>query len=152
MVGKIKGAVAPFLRIKEMNLIILIMIFLMTIGVVAEAQEWQESYDPNTEIAIKGKIVEVIEKGKGPVVIGINKNDKIYNVITAPAWYIIQEKIDFKLGDEVVVHGAKFFSKKGELFIIARSIHNIKNGKIYQFREDQNMMPKWRGRGKHFRY
>jgi lysyl-tRNA synthetase class II len=149
---KIKGAVAPFLRINKIKLSILIMIYLIIIDAVVSAQEWHESYDPNTEISIKGKIVEVIDKGKVPVVIGIIKNEKIYNVITAPGWYIIQERIDFKLGDEVVVHGSKFFSKKGELFIIARSIHNIQNGKIYQLREDHNMMPKWRGKGKHFRY
>jgi len=109
---KIKGAVAPFLRINKMKLSILIMIYLIIIDAVVSAQEWHESYDPNTEISIKGKIVEVIDKGKVPVVIGIIKNEKIYNVITAPGWYIIQERIDFKLGDEVVVHGSKFFFKK----------------------------------------
>jgi hypothetical protein len=66
--------------------------------------------------------------------------------LTAPGWYIAQEKIELKLGDEVVVHGAKFFSKNGELFLIARSIHNISNGKIYSFR-DEFMKPCWRGKG-----
>ncbi|MGC8795747.1 hypothetical protein [Thermodesulfovibrio sp.] len=127
---------------------IVIMIFLITIGQIAEAQEWEESYDPNTEIAIKGKIAEIIYRDYGPVVIGITKHDKIYNIITAPRWYIEQEKIEFNLGDEVVVHGAKFFSKKGELFIIARSIHNISTAKIYSFR-DENMKPCWSGGRQH---
>jgi len=127
------------------------MIFLITIGAVAEAQEWEESYDPNTEIAIRGKIAEVIQRDRGPVVIGIIKHDRIYHVLTAPGWYIEQEKIELRLGDEVVVHGAKFFSKKGELFIIARSIHNISTGKIFLFR-DEFMKPCWRGRGLHRKF
>ncbi len=134
--------------IKMMKWIIVIMISLITIGQVAEAQEWEESYDPNTEIAIKGKIAEIIQRDYGPVVIGITKHDKIYSIITAPGWYIEQEKIEFNLGDEVVVHGSKFFSKKGEFFIIARSIHNISTGKIYSFRDD-NMKPRWREGKKH---
>lgn len=125
---------------------ITIMIFLITLCKFAMAQQFEESYDPNTEITIKGKIAEIVQRQHGPVIIGISKQDKIYYVLTAPSWYIEQEKIELKLGDEVVLHGAKFFSRKGELFIIARSIHNISTGKIYSFR-DKSMKPCWRGKG-----
>lgn len=127
---------------------VFIMIFLITLTTSSWSQEFEESYDPNTEIAIKGKIAEVIQRNQGPVVIGIVKNDRIYHVITAPGWYIEQEKINLNMGDEVVVHGSKFFSKKGELFLIARAIHNISTGKIYLFR-DENMKPCWRGGRQH---
>lgn len=130
----------------KITLGILIISFLAGIATVTEAQQWQESYDPNTEIAIKGKIVEIMQKERGQIIIGVLKQNMIYNVFTAPRWYIEEEKIDFKLGDEVVVHGAKFFSKEGTIFIIARSIHNISTGKIYQFR-DEFMKPCWRGKG-----
>ncbi len=125
---------------------ITIMIFLITLCKFAMAHQFEESYDPNTEITIKGKIAEIVQRQHGPVIIGISKQDKIYYVLTAPSWYIEQEKIELKLGDEVVLHGAKFFSRKGELFIIARSIHNISTGKIYSFR-DKYMKPCWRGKG-----
>lgn len=142
------GAFCPHLRINAMKWSIIIMIFLITITKFAMAQPFEESYDLNTEISIKGKIAEVIQREQGAVVIGIIKNDKIYHVITAPRWYIDQEKIEFNLADEVVVHGAKFFSKKGEIFIIARSIYNLSTGKIYTFR-DEFMKPCWRGKGQH---
>lgn len=149
MVGKkTRGAFAPFLRIAIIKGSILLMFALLFINTVAFAQEWHESYDPNTEVAIRGKIVGIIQKHQGPVVIGVLQKDKIYNVLTAPSWYIEQEKIDLKPGDDIVVNGAKFFSKKGELFIFARSINNISKGKIYSFRENHHMKPKWRGRGK----
>ena len=144
---KIKGAVAPFLRIEIMKWIIVIMILLIITGVIAYAQEWEESYDPNTEITIKGTIAEVIQRQHGPVIIGILKEDTIYNVVTAPRWYIEQERMEFKLGDKVIVHGSKFFSRKGELFLIARSINNISKGKNYSFR-DEFMKPCWRGKGR----
>lgn len=124
------------------------MVVTLLINKVAYSQEWSESYDPNTEVVLKGKIVEIIYKHQGPVIIGVLQKDKIYSVLTAPMWYIEQEKIDLKVGDDIVVNGAKFFSKKGKLLIFARSIHNITEGKIYSLREDHQMKPKWRGRGK----
>lgn len=133
---KIKGAVAPFLRIEIMKWIIVIMILLIITGAIASAQEWIESYDPNTEIAIKGTIAKVIQRKHGPLIIGILKEDTIYNVVTAPGWYIEQERMEFKVGDKVIVHGSKFFSRKGELFLIARSINNISKGKNYSFRDE----------------
>lgn len=128
-----------------MKLSIIITIFLITFGQTVMAEQFEELYDPNTEITIKGKIAEFIQRKHGPLVIGILKQERIYFVLTAPRWYIEQEKIEFNLGDELVVNGSKFFSKKGEIFIIAKSIHNISNGKIYSFR-DEFMKPCWRGK------
>ncbi len=145
---KSKGAVAPFLRIEIMKWIIVIMTSILFIFTSASAQEWVESYDPNTEITIKGTIAEVIQRKHGPLIIGILKEDTIYNVVTAPGWYIEQERMEFKLGDKVIVHGSKFFSRKGELFLIARSINNISKGKNYSFR-DEYMQPCWRGGKQH---
>lgn len=144
--GKIKGAFCPFLKVEMMKWSIIIMIFLVTSGQTVMAEQFEDLYDPNTEITIKGKITEFIQRKHGPFVIGILKQDRIYYVLTAPRWYIEQEKIEFNLGDELLVHGSKFFSKKGEIFIIARSIHNISKGKIYSFR-DEFMKPCWRGKG-----
>lgn len=126
---------------------ILIMTIIFTIGSITVAQQW-EDYDPNTETTIKGKIVEVLQRPNGLVVLGVLKGDKVYYILTAPKWFYDQEKISLVLGDDIVVHGAKYFSRRGELFFIARSIHNLSNGKMYSFREERHMRPKWRGRGK----
>lgn len=124
-------------------------IFIMSLFIILNsnvmAQQWEESYDPNTEVVIKGKIVEISSRAKGPVVLGIIKQNRIYYIITAPRWYFDEEKINLRVGDEIVVHGAKFFSHKGEFFLIARSIHNISDGKIYSLR-DQFFKPCWRGK------
>ncbi|MCX8034123.1 MAG: hypothetical protein N3A00_02255 [Thermodesulfovibrio sp.] len=130
-----------------MKLGILIMTLIFTISSIAVAQQW-EDYDPNTETAIKGKIVEVLQRPNGPMVLGVLKGGKVYYILTAPKWYYDQEKISLTIGDEIVVHGSKYFSRRGELFLIARSIHNLSNGKIYSFREEHHMKPKWRGRGR----
>ncbi|MCX7988791.1 MAG: hypothetical protein N2647_05055 [Thermodesulfovibrio sp.] len=126
---------------------ILIIAIVVTIITTTFAQQW-EDYDPNTETTIKGKIVEVLQRTNGPVILGVLKGDKVYYILTAPRWYYEREKISLSIGDDIVVNGAKYFSRRGELFLIARSIHNISNGKMYSFREENHMKPKWRGRGR----
>lgn len=111
------------------------------------AQEWEDNYDPNTEVEVKGKIVDIAVRERGPVILGIERNNKIYYILTAPRWYIEQEKIELKNGDEVLIHGAKFFTKRGEMFLIARSIQNLTTGKLYSFR-DKSLKPSWKERGK----
>ncbi len=148
MVKKERGLSSPLLTGKKMKQIILLISLILTVSGIASAQEWEESYDPNTEISIRGKIAEIIIREHGPVILGISRNDRIYSVITGPRWFIEQEKIEFKTGDEVLVQGAKMFSKRGEIFLLARSIHNINNGKTYSFRDDFSK-PCWRGKGRH---
>lgn len=130
---------------------VLLIAIIFTISSMTSAQQW-EDYDPNTETTIKGKIVEVLQRHNDPVVLGVLKGNKVYHILTAPKWYYEQEKISLSIGDEIVVHGAKYFSRRGELFFIARSIHNISNNKMYSFREDHHMKPKWRGRGRDGRH
>lgn len=127
---------------------IIIIILILSIQAFANAQGWEESYDPNTEILIQGKVVDIVLRIRGPVVIEVLKKDRIYSIVTAPAWYLDQEKIKISIGDEVVVRGAKFFSRKGEIFFIAREIQNLSTSKTYLFR-DEFMKPCWRGRGHH---
>lgn len=129
------------------SLIIVSILSIVTLSNILMAQSWQE-YDPNTETSIRGKIVEILQRPNGPVVLGVLRGDKLYHVITAPQWYFEQQRIEFKLGDDIVVHGSKYFSNRGELFLIARLIHNISNGRIYTFREESDMKPQWRGKGK----
>ncbi|WP_460177109.1 hypothetical protein [Thermodesulfovibrio hydrogeniphilus] len=124
---------------------------LITTGEVVSAHDWEEQYDPNTEITIKGKISEIIIREHGPVILGVIKDNRIYNVLTAPYWYFEQERIQLNTGEEVVVYGAKFFSRRGEKFLMAREIHNISTGKIHTFR-DESLHPCWRGRGKHRKF
>lgn len=126
--------------------IFLIIIFCIAVSETVIAQHWEESYDPNTEITIKGKITDILQRERGVVALGVLKNARIYRIITAPVWYLDEEKIDFSIGDEVIVSGAKFFSRSGELLIISRSIQNISKGKMYYFR-DEFMKPQWRRKG-----
>ncbi|MEJ5227451.1 hypothetical protein [Thermodesulfovibrio sp.] len=111
------------------------------------AQEWGESYDPNTEVSLKGKLSATLISKKGPVILEVTRNDRNFTVITAPFWFLQQEGIELRVGDEVIIQGAKYFSRNGEMFIIARSIHNLTNGQKYNLR-DEELKPNWKGKGK----
>ena len=140
------GAKAPLILMLGM-----VMIGILITNSEIAAEDWEEQYDPNTEIAIKGKISEILIRDHGPIILGVAKDNKIYLVLTAPHWYFEQERIRLNIGDEIVVYGAKFFSRRGEKFLMARSIHNISTGKIHTFR-DESLKPCWRGRGKHRKF
>lgn len=146
---KHRGGSSPLKMEKYMIIVSFVSIVLLFVmGSISMAQEDEKSYDPNTEVSIRGKITEIIIRQKGPVIIGFAGQQKIYQVLISPRWYIESEKIELKTGDELVVNGAKFFSRTGEIFIIAREIKNITTGKIYTLR-DESLRPLWRGKGKH---
>jgi len=52
---------------------IIIIILILSIQAFANAQGWEESYDPNTEILIQGKVVDIVLRIRGPVVIEVLK-------------------------------------------------------------------------------
>lgn len=151
MDSKERGGHSPLKSKVTMRKIIILQITVIAmffLSIEAFAEQWEDRYDHNTEITLKGKVAEIIVKDRGPVLIGVVKNERVYNVMTAPRWFIEESNINFSLSDEVVVYGSKYISRKGELFIIAREIHNISKGKIYVLREDDGYLPKWRQRGK----
>ncbi|MCS7279031.1 MAG: hypothetical protein NZ530_03105 [Thermodesulfobacteriaceae bacterium] len=106
-------------------------------------EELFERYDPNTEITLQGKIVEIWVVPKRPVIIGVKKQEKIYQVVLAPKWFIIENHIEIDYQDEVVIKGAKFFTPDGNLLILAKTLENLRTKKRYLLR-DEFLKPFWR--------
>ena len=127
--------------------ILLITIFLLASLVWAQ-EELADRYDENTELTLSGQILEISDKGRGPVIFKVraDKDSKVYNVVAAPAWFLARDNINFKVGDRIEVIGSKFLSKGGEIFIVSRQCRHP-HGSPCGLR-DGEMRPKWRGRGK----
>lgn len=107
--------------------------------------EITEGYDENTEITVRGTITEIIHI-KGPVILKLKSRNRVYDVVTAPPWYLSQEKINFQKGHEIEVTGSKYFGKDGNLYIITRQIRHNSFTKTIQMRDGQ-CRPLWRRHG-----
>lgn len=103
-----------------------------------------EGYDENTEVTIKGTVIEIMREMRGPLIVKIRAGNKNYNVVTAPPWYLLREGISFNPDSELEITGSKYFSKDGSLYIIGRQIKNPATGGIILLR-DSYCRPLWRG-------
>ncbi len=106
--------------------------------------EVTEGYDENTEVTVKGTIKEVLRGMRGPVIIIIQSGNKDYKIITAPAWYLAQEGIEFTAGTAYELTGSKYTARDGNLYIVAGRLKNLSTGRISSLR-DSSCMPLWKG-------
>lgn len=108
----------------------------------------KEGYDENTEITVRGTIIEIVQRARGPVILRLKHDGRTYSVITAPAWYLEREGITFQTGSEWEIRGSKYCGRGGNLYLIGRQMRNIPSGVTVVLR-DSSCAPKWMGRGMH---
>jgi hypothetical protein len=140
------------LRFSLLNFFLLILI---TSAAYAES-DITELYDENTEFSITGTVLESVQEpgkwmrrgGGGPVILKIKTKQRIYNIITAPQWFLTQYNIVFVPGSELQITGSKFFGSDGALYLLARTIRDTADGKTI-FLRDASCRPLWGGRGMH---
>jgi hypothetical protein len=108
-----------------------------------DADNDSPGYDENTEITIKGSILQTSLYHRGPVVLLVKSETKTYQVITAPRWYLAQQGIEFLAGDKIEVTGSKFYSKDGMISLIAHTIKFAGKTTVLTLR-DGSCRPIWR--------
>lgn len=119
------------------------LLFLICAGPAFSLEEG-EGYDENTEVTITGTVKDVVKEGRGPVIVRVSFRKRIYNVLTAPPWYLIQADMVFSPGSEVEVTGSKLL-RDGMIYLAARRVKDKKSGKEILLRDD-SLRPLWRGR------
>ncbi|MBF0318511.1 MAG: hypothetical protein HQL01_01725 [Nitrospirae bacterium] len=121
--------------------------FLLLIVPNARADD-DGGYDINTEITLSGTVTEAGEQMRGPRVFTMVSAEKTYKVVTGPWWYMKQIGLSIKTGMKLEVTGSKFYGRKGELYIAAFSITDLKESKTYRFRDASSQeRPLWHGHG-----
>jgi hypothetical protein len=113
----------------------------------AEEQDATPGYDENTEVKIKGTILDLPQQPRGPVILRVKSATKTHQVMTGPRWYLLQEGIVFKSGENITVTGSKFTGRDGSVYVIAKRIQNTDTGKEHIFR-DMTCNPLWTGHGR----
>ena len=100
-------------------------------------------YDDNTEIAVTGIVkANSSHSYKGFSNFFLKTKWRIFRVLTAPSWYVQNNPIDIKAGEEVEVVGSKFYGHDGSLCIMAKTIRSLKRSKTIRLR-DRFSRPVW---------
>jgi hypothetical protein len=124
---------------------ILIAVFLLSMVSFSYAEtEITEGYDENTEITIRGTVIDIMHGKRGPVILKLKTGIKTYNVVTAPGWYLSRNAITFSIGTALEVTGSRYFGRDGNLYVIARQIRDAETGSVTVLR-DSYCKPLWRG-------
>jgi hypothetical protein len=123
---------------------LMLLAILFSFSPAAAQEDLGESYDENTELTVRGSVVEAKRETPGPFVIKLRTKNMIYNVVTAPPWYLTREQIVLREGLELEVTGSKYIGKDGNLFLLARQITDISTGKVIILR-DTHCRPLWHG-------
>ncbi|HMK61328.1 MAG TPA: hypothetical protein VK452_09335 [Dissulfurispiraceae bacterium] len=110
-----------------------------------EGNESWEGYDENTEITISGTLADFGREMRGPVIVMLRAGAKDYRVITGPPWFISEQGFEFQRGRLYEITGSKFFSRDGQLLLVASRMKDLSTGKVIRFR-DSDCMPVWKGR------
>ena len=128
------------------GLLPLLIFFLITVPVsfsilnkYAYAEEEEspfQEYDENTELFIKGKVVDISIPEQGPVILKVERENNIYTVILGPSWYYRKINCNINEGDTLEIIGTKILrqEKQIEVIIVARALRNLKTRTTYIFR------------------
>lgn len=124
-----------------------LIIFLCVPGCLFAQSFSEVGYDENTEITIKGKVINAsAEPNMGLECMIVQSRSCIFRVLIAPMWFIKQIGFNPKNGDSIEVTGSKFFSDDGVISLLARCIRFYPKGRRYFFR-DKSCRPVWHIKG-----
>jgi len=126
----------------KIGFVLVVSVFLFASALSCFAQD-VVGYDENTEIIATGTILKIDGcQFRGLRCFVMQSNSRKLNVITAPEWFLERLHIKLRPGYEIRVVGSKFYGTDGALYLVARSIKSLPNGRHIQFR-DSKCRPVW---------
>ena len=127
--------------------IILLIILFTALNAGQSIGDVAGEYDLKTEVDLSGIIIKEIDRERGPRIFLFKSNDRFYQVVTGPRWYLWKIGLYLKEGAHVAITGSKVLDGKGNLYLLIYHLRMKDTGEFYKFR-DRNMKPLWRGRGR----
>ncbi|HMK43588.1 MAG TPA: hypothetical protein VK445_05570 [Dissulfurispiraceae bacterium] len=109
----------------------------------AAEEETRVPYDENTELTVRGTVMEVSPATmRGPVTLQVQVETKSYRVFLAPRWFVLEQGLTLTPGQKIEVTGSKFFSRDGAVSLSATRIRFLDSGKEVFLRDD-SCRPLW---------
>lgn len=104
----------------------------------------ERGYDRNTVVKISGPVAAPPRPlANGLVAFELNlQNDRMI-VVLGPAWYLQDDNLDWKVGDQVTVRGSLAQGKDGQTYLLSQQI-SIPGGTTLMLRGESGT-PSWSG-------
>lgn len=104
----------------------------------------ERGYDRNTVVKVSGPVaVPPRPLASGLVAFEMNLPNERIVVVLGPAWYLQDDKLDWKIGDQVNVRGSLAQGKDGRTYLLSQQI-SVPGGATIELR-DENGNPSWSG-------
>jgi len=104
----------------------------------------ERGYDRNTVVKISGPVaVPPRQLANGLVAFELNLPDKQIVVVLGPAWYLQDDNLDWKVGDQVIVRGSLAQGKDGRTYLLSQWI-STSGGATIELRGEAGS-PSWSG-------
>jgi hypothetical protein len=98
--------------------------------------DFSSGYDVNTVATVAGRVRTLPgPDGSGHAIIGINSKGERYYVYVGPSSYWDRKGIPVRLNDEISAKGSIAQGRDGRVYVLARNLANLSNGKRLTLRE-----------------
>jgi hypothetical protein len=144
--------------IQRFNILIVAAAFLILLGGTADAfwgfgdsrgpdksgLDLEQGYDRNTVVKVSGSVaVPPRPLAGGLVAFELNLPNERMVVVLGPAWYLQDDDLDWKVGDQVTVRGSLAQGKDGQTYMLSQQIRTP-GGTTVNLR-GENGSPSWSG-------
>ena len=102
-----------------------------------------QGYDRNTVSTITGRVVSPISPSVDPVTLDLQNSTELVTVVIGPRWYLQDDAINWKAGDQITVRGARAVGKDGKTYLLAQWLTSP-DGSQLTVRSDTGR-PAWSG-------
>lgn len=107
----------------------------------------EQGYDRNTVAQISGSVaVPPRPLAGGLIAVDLNLPGRQIVVVLGPAWYLQDDNLDWKVGDQVTVRGSLAQGKDGRTYLLAQRV-SAPGGATINLR-GENGSPSWSGGGR----
>ena len=102
-----------------------------------------QGYDRNTVTTVQGRVTAPPDTSGDPVTVDLQTGSEQVTIVLGPRWYLQDDNLGWKNGDEVTVRGAKAIGKNGKTYLLAQWISAPGGGQL-NVRNDHGR-PAWAG-------
>lgn len=115
-----------------------------TRGADKSGLDLETGYDRNTVVKISGPVaVPPRPLAGGLIAFDLNLSGEQIVVVLGPAWYLQDDNLDWKIGDQVTVRGSLAQGKNGQTYLLSQRV-STPGGATIELR-GENGSPSWSG-------
>ncbi|WP_281183862.1 hypothetical protein [Trichlorobacter lovleyi] len=102
-----------------------------------------QGYDRNTVITVTGRVAAPVDPELDPVTVVVAVGTERVIVVLGPRWYLQDDSLDWKSGDNVTVRGSKAQGKDGRSYLLAQWVSSPSGAQLLL--RNENGRPGWAG-------